>query len=138
MTTSIAPRFRNKKNSRPGYVMHTKRPAILPLQQGDRLTRVEFERRYKAMPHLKKYVVWRVYDGKIDWFRLEDGRYALVEADAEGIVHSRVFPGLRLNTVALLKGDLAAVLAELSAGIQSDEHAEFVSRVDAMATAKSR
>src|SRR5881392_1881937 len=25
-----------------------------PLQNGDRLTRAEFERRYRAMPHLKK------------------------------------------------------------------------------------
>src|SRR5712692_8113016 len=28
--------------------------AELPLENGDRLTRVEFERRYEAMPHLKK------------------------------------------------------------------------------------
>src|SRR5262249_34804742 len=28
--------------------------AIPPLENGDRLTRVEFERRYNAMPHLKK------------------------------------------------------------------------------------
>ncbi len=27
---------------------------IPPLQSGDRLTRYEFERRYEAMPHLKK------------------------------------------------------------------------------------
>ncbi|MDY7015976.1 MAG: Uma2 family endonuclease, partial [Cyanobacteriota bacterium] len=27
---------------------------ILPLENGDRLTRSEFERRYQAMPHLKK------------------------------------------------------------------------------------
>jgi len=29
-------------------------PAIPPLENGDRLTRAEFERRYEAMPHLKK------------------------------------------------------------------------------------
>jgi Uma2 family endonuclease len=29
-------------------------PPILPLEQGDHLTREEFERRYEAMPHLKK------------------------------------------------------------------------------------
>ncbi len=27
---------------------------LLPLEPGDRLTRPEFERRYEAMPHLKK------------------------------------------------------------------------------------
>ncbi len=29
-------------------------PPLLPLESGDRLTREEFERRYEAMPHLKK------------------------------------------------------------------------------------
>ena len=29
-------------------------PEVLPLQTGDRLTRSEFERRYHAMPHVKK------------------------------------------------------------------------------------
>ena len=28
--------------------------AMLPLENGDRLSRAEFERRYGAMPHLKK------------------------------------------------------------------------------------
>src|SRR5262252_11134302 len=28
--------------------------AVLPLENGDRLSRAEFERRYDAMPHLKK------------------------------------------------------------------------------------
>ena len=28
--------------------------SILPLENGDRLNRYEFERRYRAMPHLKK------------------------------------------------------------------------------------
>jgi hypothetical protein len=32
----------------------TRTPAIPPLEQGDHLTRDEFERRYAAMPHLKK------------------------------------------------------------------------------------
>src|SRR5262245_50844381 len=29
-------------------------PRVPPLENGDRLTREEFERRYEAMPHLKK------------------------------------------------------------------------------------
>jgi hypothetical protein len=30
------------------------KPASLPLENGDRLTRAEFERRYEAMPEIKK------------------------------------------------------------------------------------
>src|SRR5436189_3882496 len=33
---------------------HPTPESIPPLQNGDRLTRAEFERRYDAMPHLKK------------------------------------------------------------------------------------
>lgn len=30
------------------------KPLLPPLENGDRLSRYEFERRYRAMPHLKK------------------------------------------------------------------------------------
>lgn len=36
----------------PGMLKHAKRPP--PLENGDRLTRDEFERRYEAMPEVKK------------------------------------------------------------------------------------
>ena len=32
----------------------SKPPRILPLEHGDHLTREEFERRYEAMPHVRK------------------------------------------------------------------------------------
>jgi Uma2 family endonuclease len=58
-----------------------------------------------------EYIVWRVADGAIDWFDLVRGQYELRAPDADGIVESRQFPGLRLDVPALLRGDLAAVLA---------------------------
>jgi Uma2 family endonuclease len=75
---------------------------------------------------VQEYVVWRVYDRQVDWFRLEDERYLTVPADAEGMIHSRTFPGLRLAVPALLSGDLAHVLAELQKGLASAEHQDFV------------
>ncbi|MBA4182015.1 MAG: Uma2 family endonuclease [Anaerolinea sp.] len=60
---------------------------------------------------VQEYIVWRVEDAAIDWFVLEDGRYRKLEPDADGIVSSRVFPGLRLDVAAMLAGDLAKVLA---------------------------
>ena len=47
MATVIAP-------SVPGTPALPFSPRIPPLQNGDRLTRAEFERRYEAMPHVKK------------------------------------------------------------------------------------
>lgn len=62
---------------------------------------------------VQEYMVWRVYDDAIDWFRLNDGEYERLQPDRRGVIESRVFPGLRLNVPATLKGDLKAVLAEL-------------------------
>jgi Uma2 family endonuclease len=60
-----------------------------------------------------EYLVWRVLDQQLDWFRLIDGRYELVEPDASGVIASRQFPGLRLHLTKLLAGDIAGLLAEL-------------------------
>lgn len=60
-----------------------------------------------------EYIVWRVLDEAIDWFRLQDGAYVLVEPDADGVVESEQFPGLRLHIPSMLSGDLTAVLARL-------------------------
>src|SRR5215475_7166634 len=80
---------------------------------------------------VQEYVVWRVYDQQVDWFRLENGQYVTVPADAEGMIYSRAFPGLRLAVTALLRGDLAHVLAELQKGLALAEHQAFVEALTA-------
>lgn len=62
---------------------------------------------------VQEYVVWRVLDTQIDWFRLRDGEYVRIEPDARGVIESEAFPGLRLAVTKMLAGDLAGVLAEL-------------------------
>ena len=80
---------------------------------------------------VREYVVWRVHDRQIDWFALADDEYRRLEPDADGILHSTVFPGLRLAGEALLAGDVATVLTELQQGLDTDEHAVFVTRLQA-------
>ena len=78
---------------------------------------------------VQEYLVWRVYDEQIDWFALQDGEYIRLTPDASGVIHSQVFPGLRLAVSALLAGEIAQVLAELQKGLGTAEHAEFVKRL---------
>jgi Uma2 family endonuclease len=78
---------------------------------------------------VQEYVVWRVYDQQIDWWELHEGEYQPLEPDEQGIRRSHVFPGLCLNIPALLKGDLAGVLATQQAALDSEEHAAFVARL---------
>ena len=61
---------------------------------------------------VQEYIVWRVHDRAIDWLSLEQGEYVRLEPDERGIVHSKVFPGLRLAVHALIGGDMATVLKE--------------------------
>jgi Uma2 family endonuclease len=70
---------------------------------------------------VQEYLVWRVLDEQLDWFVLEDGKYVDLPADADGITRSRIFPGLWLDRVALLAGDMKQVLAVGSEGVRSIE-----------------
>ena len=62
---------------------------------------------------VQEYIVWQVYEKRIDWWVLRRGKYVSLKPDDRGVIHSQVFPGLRLNVPAMLAGDMAAVLAEL-------------------------
>jgi Uma2 family endonuclease len=70
-----------------------------------------------------EYVVWRILDNEVDWFRLVNGDYERLPSDEKGILRSQVFPGLWLDKPALLRGDMPAVLATLERGLASPEHA---------------
>jgi Uma2 family endonuclease len=62
---------------------------------------------------VQEYLVWRVCEQQCDWWRLRDGAYVPLQADAAGIVRSELFPGLWLAVSALLDGNLAEVLGVL-------------------------
>jgi Uma2 family endonuclease len=60
-----------------------------------------------------EYIVWRVNDRAIDWFRLVNGEYVAISPDDDGIVESEQFPGLRLHVPSMLARDLPSLLAHL-------------------------
>ncbi|MBD2578414.1 Uma2 family endonuclease [Oscillatoria sp. FACHB-1406] len=77
---------------------------------------------------VEEYLVWQSYEARLDWFRLREGRYVALEADADGIIRSEVFPGLWLSVTAFERGDAASVVAVLQQGLQSAEHQDFIAR----------
>jgi Uma2 family endonuclease len=78
---------------------------------------------------VQEYVVWQIYDERVDWFVLREGEYVPLTPDEAGVVRSHVFPGLWLAVPTLLAGDLAEVLAVLQQGLATEEHAAFVERL---------
>ena len=74
---------------------------------------------------VKEYIVWAVADQQVYWFSLQNGQYIELESE-DGIIKSCIFPGLNLNIHALLKKDLATVLATLQSGLGRERHQQFV------------
>lgn len=66
---------------------------------------------------VQEYIVWRVEDEIIDWFRLRDGEYVKLAANKKGILTSEIFPKLCLDVEALLAGNMAKVLQTLQANL---------------------
>lgn len=69
-----------------------------------------------ARSGVQEYIVWRVADGAIDWWELEAGdrgdrRYVDLDPDPDGLTRSRVLPGLALDRDAMVRDDMARVLA---------------------------
>ncbi|MBW4552178.1 MAG: Uma2 family endonuclease [Aphanocapsa sp. GSE-SYN-MK-11-07L] len=73
-----------------------------------------------------EYIVWQSFENQLEWFCLVDGEYSLLQPDPEGIIRSRVFPGLWLAIDALLSNNMQHVLAVLQQGLQSAEHQDFM------------
>lgn len=69
---------------------------------------------------VREYIVWRVLDEAIDWFVLKENEFVLAGSD-DGIYRSEVFPGLWLDTNALVHFDLPKVLQVLQLGLASPE-----------------
>jgi Uma2 family endonuclease len=75
---------------------------------------------------VKEYIVWQVFDQRLDWFYLEEGEYVSLPIDGDGTIRSRVFPGLWLAAEDLLAGNMTRVLAVLQEGLASPEHEVFL------------
>ncbi len=72
---------------------------------------------------VQEYIVWQVFEHKLDWFSLTAGEYVSLQPDDNGVVRSLVFPGLWLSIPLLLAGEMANAIAVLQSGLTSPEHA---------------
>jgi Uma2 family endonuclease len=79
---------------------------------------------------IQEYIVWQVFESTVSWFSLQDGEYVALIPDAAGIIKSQVFPGLWLDVLALVTGDMPQVLAVLQQGLSSVDHQAFVQQLN--------
>jgi Uma2 family endonuclease len=78
---------------------------------------------------VREYVVVALRQQQVFWFRRQDNHFVPLEAGSDSIFRSEVFPGLWLDPVALLKGDMARLREVLAQGLATPEHEAFVKRL---------
>ena len=70
---------------------------------------------------IKEYIIWQVFEQKLDWLYLQEGEYVPLPVGKDGTIRSRVFPGLGLAVEDLLAGNMARVLAVLQEGLTAPD-----------------
>jgi Uma2 family endonuclease len=124
----IAPRHGGQSGDEDNYILGTPELAADVAASSASYDLHDKLRAYKRNG-VKEYLVWRTWDGAVDWFLLCEGRYDRLTPDADGIQRSKVFPGLWLEAPALPAGSLARVFEVAEQGIQSPEHRQFVEQL---------
>lgn len=76
---------------------------------------------------VREYLVISLRESRIHWFDFAANEEPPLPSD--GVIRSRVFPGLWIDSAALFAGDPQTLHATARAGIESAEHAEFVLRL---------
>lgn len=74
---------------------------------------------------VNEYIVFCLNPVSLYWFDLRQSESEKLQADADGIIRSRIFPGLWIHEAGLLETDRQKTLAVLNDGIASAEHDEF-------------
>ena len=78
---------------------------------------------------VQEYLAVLMHEEEVRWHRLEGGSYKLLKPAKDGVIRSIVFPGLWLDTRALLKENLRQVLETLNQGLATEEHLKFAAEL---------
>ena len=78
---------------------------------------------------IPEYLTVLLFEKEVRWHVLVRRRYQVLSPDRDGLLRSRVFPGLWLDSKALLAGNIQQVLARLQEGLDSPEHKRFVAKL---------
>jgi Uma2 family endonuclease len=76
---------------------------------------------------VREYLAWITGEKRLVWWELRDEEYQEIAPGPDGLLKSGIFPGLWLDTKALLRGNMKGVLAALRRGLESAEHRTFTS-----------
>jgi Uma2 family endonuclease len=86
------------------------------------------KRKVYARNGIQEYIVVQTHERRVNWFSLQGREYSTLAPRADGVLCSRVFPGLWLQPAAIWPDDLTTILSVLQQGLAAPEHNAFVKK----------
>jgi Uma2 family endonuclease len=83
---------------------------------------------------VREYVVYAARQQRVYWWIRRDDRYEELPLGTDGVFRSETFPGLWLDSAALVQANSAKIHEALRQGLATGEHAEFVAKLEAART----
>jgi len=78
---------------------------------------------------VREYLVVVMRQHEVHWFVRRKDRFTPMKPGADGVLKSKVFPGLWLDTAGVFDETATRLLATLRKGLASPEHAKFVAKL---------
>ncbi len=78
---------------------------------------------------VREYLVVLVREREVRWFGRRKDRFTPMKPDADGVLKSKVFPGLWLDAAGVFDRTARRLLATLRLGLASPEHAKFAAKL---------
>ena len=80
---------------------------------------------------VREYLVVETKRWAVHWFIRRDGKFVAIKPGADGLMKSRVFPGLWLDPAAVFESSARRLLAVLQRGLAAPEHGKFAAKLQA-------
>lgn len=87
------------------------------------------KRRVYERHGVREYIIWRVEENIIEWYALRGGTFELLPIGKDGVLRSKIFPGLWMDIEATLRRDGPEAMELLRQGLATHEHAKFVEKL---------
>jgi Uma2 family endonuclease len=107
---------------------------VIEVSQSSRSIDLNHKRKLYRENGIIEYLVIDLQKDTIRWFDLQLNQELQTEPD--GIYRIRTFPGLWIDSSAVFDQNLARLITTLNLGLSSQEHAEFVSRLESTRLAR--
>lgn len=123
----ILPEYGGQSSTTPGDYVGGAPELIVEVAHSSRAIDLNQKRRDYQRNGVLEYLVLDLEERQIRWFDLAADQELF--ADEQGIIRVRQFPGLWLNTAAIIAGDGVEMTVTLHEGLASPEHAAFVAEL---------